>query len=51
MLNPSEVELIINSRPLTVETISDSKKEVSLSPSNHLTIKTIVVMSPSGEFS
>ena len=47
----AEVELIINSRPLTVETISDSKSEITLSPSNLVTIKTSVVMPPPGEFS
>ena len=47
----SEVELIINSRPLTAETISDSKSEIPLSPSNLLTMKTSVVMPPPGEFS
>ena len=47
----AEVELIINSRPLTAETISDSKSEIPLSPSNLLTMKTSVVMPPPGEFS
>ena len=47
----AEDEVIINSRPLTVETISDSKSEIPLSPSNLLTMKTSVVMSPPGEFS
>ena len=46
----AEVELIINLRALTVETISDSKSERPLSPSN-LTMKTSVVMPPTGEFS
>ena len=46
----AEVELMINARPLTVETISDSKSKIQLSPSNALTIKTSVVMPPSGEF-
>ena len=46
----AEVELIINSRPLTVETISDSKSKIRLSPSNVLTMKTSVVMPPPGEF-
>ena len=45
------VELIFNSRPLTVETTSDSKSEIPLSPSNLLTMKTSVVMPPPGEFS
>ena len=47
----AEVELIINSKPLIVETISDSKSEIPLSPSNFLTIKTSVVMPPPGEVS
>ena len=47
----AEVELIINSRPLTVETISDSKSEIPLSPSNLVTMKTSVTMPPPGEFS
>ena len=46
----AEVELIINSRPLTVETISHPKSEIPLSPSNLLTMKTSVVMPPLGEF-
>ena len=47
----AEIELIINSRLLTVETISDSKSEIPLSPSNLLTMKTSVVMPPPSEFS
>ena len=47
----AEVELIINSRPLTVETISDSKSEIPLSPSILLIMKTSVIMPPPGEFS
>ena len=43
----AEVESIINSRPLTVETLSDIN---SLSPSNLLTMKTNVVMPPPGVF-
>ena len=46
----AEVELITNSRPLTVETISDSKSEIPLLPGNLLTMKTSVVMPPPGEF-
>ena len=46
----AEVELIINLRPLTVETISDPKNEIPLSLSNLLTMKTSVVMPPPGEF-
>ena len=47
----AEVELIINLRPFTVETISDSKSEIPLSPSKLLTMKTSFAMPPPGEFS
>ena len=46
-----ETEGILNSRPLTVEMISDSSSELSLSPANILTLKSKVVMPPPGEFS
>ena len=46
----TEVEAVINSRPLTVETVSDSKSLIPISPSNILTIKTSVVMSQPGAF-
>ena len=46
-----ETEGILNSRPLTVEMISDSSSELPLSPANILTLKSKVVMSPPGEFS
>ena len=46
----AEVQLMINAIPLTVETISDSKSKIQLSPSNVLTIKTSVAMPPPGEF-
>lgn len=42
---------IINPRQLTVETISDLKSEMLLSPSDSLIIKTDFVMRPSCEFS
>ena len=45
----AEVELIINLRTLTVETISESKSEIP--SSNLLTMKTSVVMPPPGKFS
>ena len=45
----AEVELIINLRPLTVETISESKSEIP--SSNLLTMKISVVMPPPGKFS
>ena len=47
----AEIQLIINSRSLTEETISDSKSEIPLSPRNLLTMKTSVFMPPPGEFS
>ena len=47
----AEIELVINSRPLTAETISDSKSEIPLSPSNLLTMKTSVAMPQPDEFS
>ena len=47
----TEVELIISSRPLTVETMNDTKSDMPLSPSHLVTIKTNVVIPPSGEFS
>ena len=46
-----EMEGILNSRPLTVGTISDPTSELPLSPANILTMKSKVVMPPSGEFS
>ena len=47
----AETECIVNSRPLTVETISDANSEIPISPSNLLTMKTKVVLPPPGEFS
>ena len=46
----AETEAILNSRPLTVETLDDVKSEQPLSPNNILTMKTKVVMPPSGKF-
>ena len=46
-----ETEGILNSRPLTVEAISDPTSELPLSPANILTMKSKVVMPPPGEFS
>ena len=45
-----EVEAIINSRPLVVETIDNVNIEVALSPSHLLTMKSKVVMPPPGAF-
>ena len=44
----TEVEVIVNSRPLTVEIISDPQSP--LSPSNLLTMKSRVIMPPPGSF-
>ena len=46
-----ETGAIINSRPLTVETLSDVNNEIILSPSHLLTLKTDVILSPPGTFS
>ena len=46
-----EAEGILNSRPLTVETISDPTSKLPLSLANILTIKSKVVMPPPAEFS
>ena len=46
----AETETILNSRPLTVETLGDVKSEQPLSPNNILTMKTKLVMPPPGEF-
>ena len=47
----AETEGILNSRPLTVETISDPTSDLPLALSNILTIQSKVVMSPPGDFS
>ena len=46
----AEIEAILNSRPLTVETLGDVKSEQPLSPNNILTMKTKVVIPPPNEF-
>ena len=46
-----ETEGILNSRPLTVATISDPTSKLLLSPANILTMKSKVVMPPPGKFS
>ena len=46
----TEVEDIIKSRPLVVETINDANSEAALSPSHQLTKKSKVVMPPLGVF-
>ena len=45
-----EVEMIVNSRPLTVENLNDISSNMALFPSNLLTMKTNVVMPPPGNF-
>ena len=40
----AELEALINSRTLTVETVSDSNSLILISPSNLLTMKTSVIM-------
>ena len=45
-----EVEAIVNSRPMTTETIKDVQSHIPLSPSNLLTMKSKVVMPPPGRF-
>ena len=46
----AEVEGIMNSRPLTVETLSDVTSYNLLSPSGLLTMKSKVVIPPAGKF-
>jgi len=45
-----ETESIVNSRPLTVETLNDPESELPLSPSNLLTMKSDIVIPPPGTF-
>ena len=45
-----EVEAVVNSRPLATDTISDGDSKTPISPSNILTIKLDVVISPPGNF-
>ena len=46
----AETEAIINSRPLTVESLSDINSEIPLSPSNLLTMKSDVIIPLPGVF-
>ena len=46
----AEVEGIMNSRPLTVEALSDVTSYKPLSPSDLLTMKSKVVLPPAGKF-
>ena len=45
-----EVAAIVNSRPLTVETLSDVNSPAPLTPNNLLTMKAEVVLPPPGNF-
>ena len=45
-----EVEAIISSSPLVVETVNDANNEVAILPSHLLTMKNKVVMPPAGVF-
>ena len=46
----TEVELIVNSRLLTVETVNNANSPTPIPPSNLLTLKSSVVMPPPREF-
>ena len=46
----AETEPIINSRPLTSESLSDVNSEIPLLPSNLLTVKSDVIMPPAEVF-
>ena len=46
----TEIETIVNSRPLLVEVLSDSNSLVPLTPNQLLTSKTKIVMAPPGTF-
>ena len=48
---PVELEAIVNSRPMTTESISDVKSNIPLSPANLLTMKSKVIFPPPGCFS
>ena len=47
----AETERILNSRPLTTDSISDPTSSLPLSPSNHLTMKSKIILSHPGDFS
>ena len=46
----AEIEAIVNSRPVVVETINNVNSEVEVSPRHILTMKSKVVMPPPGVF-
>ena len=45
-----KVEAIVNSRPMTTDTINNIQSHIPLSPSNLLTMKSKVIMPPPGCF-
>ena len=45
-----EVEGVVNSRPLTVDTLSDANSDLPLTPNHLLTMKSKVIMPPPGVF-
>ena len=46
----AETETILNSRPLTVDTLGDIQSEQRLCPSNIMTVKSKIVLPPPGQF-
>ena len=46
----TEVEVIVNSRPLTIETLNDPTSPMPLSPANLLTSKTKIIIPPPDNF-
>ena len=46
-----EVEALVNSKPMTMETISDVTSDIPLSPANLLIMKSKVILPPPGCFS
>ena len=47
----TQAEAIINSRPLTIETLSDVNTEMHISPSQLLSMKTDFILAPPGTLS
>ena len=47
----TEAENIVNSRPLTTQSLSDPDAPEPITPNHLLTLKTKVVLSPPGNFS
>ena len=46
----AETEAIVNSKPLTVDTVGDVQSEQTICPSNIFTMKSKVVLPPPGHF-